>query len=190
MTKPLSIFFVSQNSEKIREAQCIGREYGVEVVPLALDIDEIQHHEPLKITEHKARVAYAAAGRSVVVNDSFWQIPALGGFPGGYMKDVSRWFSVDDWLKLMYDYQDKTIVLTDVNGYFDGQAYKAFKLVRRGKFIETPLGASDPPFGRVVVMDGDSETIAQKIDIPNRPIDPEAYTNWRDFMHWYTLMKG
>ena len=51
-------------------------------------MDEIQHHDPLKITEAKVKSAYEKAGQPVVVNDSSWEIPVLGGFPGGYMKDV------------------------------------------------------------------------------------------------------
>ena len=82
------ITFVTGNSRKFEEASSVLQQYGVTVEQLQLDIDEIQHHDPLEITKAKACAAYQKAGRPVVVNDTSWKIPALNGFPGGYMKDV------------------------------------------------------------------------------------------------------
>ena len=75
----------------------------------------------LKITEAKVKLAYEKVDLPVVVNDSSWEIPALGGFPGCYMKDVANWFTAEDFLALMKDKNDRRIILHDVVAYFDGE---------------------------------------------------------------------
>lgn len=181
-----TIVFVTGNHEKVRDAQYVAREYNIEVIQLEADIDEIQHHDATKIAEHKARAAYDQAQQPVVVNDSFWSIPALGGFPGGYMKDVAAWFEAEDFLNLMKTKTDKTIVLTDVNGFFDGTTYKSFETKRYGKFIDTPRGYKGPSFSKVVIMEDDAITISEIFDQPSRTVDSKRYAQWHDFMKWYS----
>lgn len=184
MTKK-SIIFVTGNAEKVRDVEHVCQDYPVTIEQRKLDIDEIQHHDPLRITEHKARAAYAEVGQPLIVNDSFWTIPALGGFPGGYMKDITAWLSTEDFMNLMKDKSDKSIILTDVNGYFDGTTYKSFKTIRRGKFIDTPRGNSGPAFARVVMMEDDDITISEIFDQPSRTINSRRYAQWHEFMAWY-----
>lgn len=181
-----SITFVTGNQEKIRDAQHVAKEYDIDVNFRSVDIDEIQHHDPLKITEHKAKEAYKLVGNPVIVNDSSWAIPSLGGFPGGYIKDVASWLSTEDFLTLMKDKSDKSIFLTDINGYYDGQTYKEFSTTRRGKFIPSPRGRSEPSFARLVVMDGDDRTISEIFDLPSRTIDSSRYEQWHKFMEWFS----
>lgn len=180
------ITFVTGNPEKVRDALQVAEDYDVEVEHIALDIDEIQHQDPLKITEHKTKSAYALLGKPVVVNDSFWTIPALGGFPGGYMKDVSNWLSTDDFIILMSNKDDQSIILTDVNGYYDGSVFKYFKTERPGRFINEPRGKSGPAHARVVVMESDDITIAEIFDQQTRRIDSTRYAQWYDFMKWFS----
>lgn len=56
------ITFVTGNPRKVEEAAAVLSGYGIEVEQLTLAIDEIQHHDPRKITEAKARAAYRPAG--------------------------------------------------------------------------------------------------------------------------------
>ena len=75
-----TLTFVTGNKEKIRDAMYVAKDYDVTIEPVAIEIDEIQHHDPLKISEHKAKSAFGQLRRPLVINDSFWSIPALGGF--------------------------------------------------------------------------------------------------------------
>lgn len=180
-----SITFVTGNPEKIRDALHVSKEYGVVIEHVALDIDEIQHHDPLKIAEHKARSAYDILQKPVIVNDSFWSIPALGGFPGGYMKDVTSWFATEDFVALMRNKADKSITLTDINGYFDGETYRSFTTERPGRFVDKPRGKSGPSFARVVMMENDTITISEIFDEHERTVDSSRYKQWHDFLQWY-----
>ena len=121
-----AVTFITGNPHKLEEAKSVLKDYVIVVESLRINIDEIQHHDPLKITEAKVKLAYEKAGQPVVVNDSSWEIPALGGFPGGYMKDVANWFTAEDFLALMKDKNDRRIILHDVVAYFDGEQLKLF----------------------------------------------------------------
>lgn len=179
------ITFVTGNANKFYEASNICREYDIALEQSQLDIDEIQHHNPQKITEAKARAAYKMVGAPVVVNDSSWAIPALGGFPGGYMKDVAAWLNEQDFLALMKDKTDRSIILTEVVAYCDGTQTKLFTFQRHGTIIDAPRGTSPTSFNAVVVMDGDGMTIAEKLADKSRAVDVKNYQHWREFAEWY-----
>ena len=115
MTKHINL--VTGNPRKIEEATATLSQYDMVVDVINLDIDEIQHRDPLKITEAKVRTAYEKVGKPVVVNDSNWEVPALGGFPGGYMKDIAHWLTPEDFLALLRDKDDWQIILHDIVAY-------------------------------------------------------------------------
>lgn len=181
-----TVTFVTGNERKIQTAKSVLEKYNIDVVGVELDIDEIQHHEPINIGIAKARAAYEELQKPLVVNDSSWSIPALGGFPGGYMKDVMSWLSTDDFMALMKDKTDKRIFLHEVVVYIDKRGVQVFEALREGKFIDAPTGKSDPSFARLVKMDGNKETISQLFDQgKGRHINPAHYEHWTKFGSWY-----
>lgn len=181
-----SIIFVTSNDEKIRDAKFALERYGLEVVKTPLHIDEIQHHEPVNIGLAKAQEAYAQLQKPLVINDSSWSIPALGGFPGGYMKDVTSWLTADDFLALMRDKSDKRILLHEVVVYIDENGSQVFEALREGVFVDEPAGESGPSFARIVKMEGDAITISQIFDQDGaRNLDPERYMHWNKFGEWF-----
>lgn len=184
------ITFVTGNSRKFEEALLILRQYGVMVEQLQLNINEIQHHDPLEITKAKARAAYQKAGRPVVVNDTSWDIPALNGFPGGYMKDVCQWFSTEDFLALMRNKSDKTIIANDVVAYYDGKNLQVFTSRQPGYFIDQPRGKDEYSHHSVIVMSGNDErTIAEVFDARanGEAVKADNYEHWQQFGEWFAL---
>ena len=185
MSKKIS--FATGNPRKLEEAAAVLKNYDVAVESLQLDIDEIQHHDPLKITEAKVKLAYEKVGQPVVVNDSNWEVPALGGFPGGYMKDIVNWFTAEDFLALMKDKNDRRIILHDVVAYCDGDKLKAFTFDRYGVFVSEPRGEG-VSMNRVVSMEGSSGlTIAEEFAhrCNDKKIDPTNFQHWQKFGSWF-----
>lgn len=181
------IAFVTGNPRKIEEATAVLADYGIGVEPVALTIDEIQHANPLKITEHKVKAAYQQLQRPAVVNDSSWDIPALDGFPGGYMKDVAKWFRPEDFLALMRDKADRRVILHDVVAYYDGERLELFQFDQEGVFVEHPRG-DGLSMNRVVSMkNGNDLTIAEEFAQRGNGerINPAAYHHWQLFGEWY-----
>ena len=52
-----TIFFATGNQRKIHEATTALAPFDLQVEPVKLAIDEIQHHDPAEITKAKARAA-------------------------------------------------------------------------------------------------------------------------------------
>lgn len=183
-----TITFITGNPHKLEEAKSVLKGYGIVVEPLQIYIDEIQHHDPLKITEAKVKSVYEKAGQPVVVNDSSWEIPALGGFPGGYMKDVVGWFTAEDFLALMKDKNDRRIILHDVVAYFDGEQLKLFISDQTGVFINEPRGEGTSMNQVVSMEDSGGLTIAEEFALRHdgAEINPDHFQHWQKFGEWFT----
>ena len=127
-------------------------------------------------------------GQPVVVNDSSWEIPALGGFPGGYMKDVANWFTAEDFLALMKDKNDRRIILHDVVAYFDGRQLKLFTSNQTGVFINEPRGEGTSMNQVVSMEDSGGLTIAEEFALRHdgAEINPAHFQHWQKFGNWLT----
>lgn len=181
------VLFATGNSRKIKEASDTLNPLGITVTPVSVSTDEIQHHDPKEITNAKARAAYEALGKSVVVQDTSWEIPALGGFPGGYMKDVSNWFAPEDWVALMARHEDKTIYCHEHIAYYDGEQLQHFSHRYEGKFVDSPRGtvAEDESFEALVVLYGD-KTMAEQLESGDIASAGDVLEHWQQFGDWYT----
>ena len=185
---PQALAFVTGNARKLRDLQMALEPFKFEVEQLNLPIDEIQSHDPEAVAIAKAKAAYKIAGRPVVVNDTFWNILALRGFPGAYMSHISDWFKPEDFLKLLEDKTDRTVIGTDTLVYYDGDRTKIFTQNHSGKIADEP-GGNGVSFSQVLIIDGETKTVAEVSEQEGRScIDPDNNI-WRDFAKWYNLQR-
>ena len=185
----MHLLFATTNPRKIAEANAALEEFAIIVEPIALDIDEIQHRDPSEIAKAKAKAAYEVTQKPVVVSDTSWSIPALGGFPGGYMKDVSAWFEDTDWLALMAPHEDRTIMCHEHLAFYDGNELKHFVADYEGSIAPEASGlkADDESIERVAIMYG-SATIAASKDEGRVGSAGEILHHWKEFGQWYTTI--
>lgn len=176
-----TILFATSNQRKVGEAKLACEMYGVEVVARPFDIDEIQSSSPKDIAEHKARAAYEKAGEPVVVTDTCWDIPALGGFPGAYMKDVAEWLTEQDFLNLMLGKDDRRIAFSENIAYYDGSASKFFSKVFWGQIVE-PRGTGNS-IENIAEFEG--KTLGERRTEGGYSHKPEDYV-WADFAKWFS----
>ena len=176
------ILFATGNSRKIKEANETLSDYDIVVEPIKIEIDEIQHSNSAEITKAKAKAAFEITNLPVVVSDTSWEIPALGGFPGGYMKDISSWFEAENWLTLMGNHEDKTIYCHEHVAYFDGKDLQHFISTYTGKFIDEARGRIDEneSFERVVILYGD-KTMAEQLASGDVASAGESFEHWKQF---------
>lgn len=185
-----SIYFATSNVEKIQIAQTVCANEGVTVRSVSLEIDEIQGEDSEVIVRDKARRAYEQLGMPLVVSDDTWDIPALKGFPGAYMKSINYWFSPDDFLKLMEGVGDRKIILHQYLAYTNGSVTKVFKNDIPGQIIKESRGKNEKsPNMTVTVLDSDSgKTIAEVFEQGEEAViaryknRPDA---WHEFIEWY-----
>ncbi|HJQ08939.1 MAG TPA: non-canonical purine NTP pyrophosphatase [Candidatus Saccharimonadales bacterium] len=185
--KPGILAFVTGNSGKVRGLSFACEPLGIEFEQLDLPVDEIQSHDLEDIAVKKAKQAYRLAGRSVLVNDTFWGILALKGFPGAYMSYVADWFKPEDFLALLSGKNDRTVSCTDTLVYYDGQRSKVFSKTYYGKLAEEPRG-NGVSIDQLVVMDGQTKTNAE-LTAQGRSGIPTEDGIYQEFAKWYNLQR-
>lgn len=185
-----SIYFATSNQEKIQIALTVCTEANIIVKPVSIDIDEIQGEDPEIIVRDKARRAYEQLGMPVVVSDDTWDIRALRGFPGAYMKSINYWFEPKDFLRLMKGIKDRHITLHQYLAYTDGNVTEVFKNDIEGQIINEARGKSEKsPNMTVIVLESDnSKTIAEVFEQGTDAVNAR-YKNrpdaWHGFVEWY-----
>lgn len=178
------IYFSTGNQRKIKEARAACDLFNIEVVPIKLDFDEIQSHDPLDISKRKVEDAYELAGQAaIVVADTSWSIPSLNGFPGGYMKDVAEWFGPEDFISLMLGKKDKTIIFRESIVYKDNSEVKIFSNEYTGLIVDTPRGSDGNSLDKVAEFNG--ITLAESHDLGQTSHKPEDYI-WYEFAKWFS----
>lgn len=185
-TKSMKLIFATGNQRKIQEATSVLAPLGIAFETQAVAADEIQHSDPAEITKAKAKAAFAALGESVVVQDTSWSIPALGGFPGGYMKDVSAWFEAEDWLALMSRHEDRTIHCHEHVAYYDGSELQHFETIYTGTMTTEARGRRDAAesFECITILYGD-KTMAEQLAVGDIASAGEKPHHWATFGEWY-----
>jgi len=185
-TSHTAVALVSGNADKLRHARAACDLFDIHLEQLELPVDEIQSHDAEKIALHKAKQAYRLANRPVLVQDSYWNIIALRGFPGAYMHDVSAWFKPEDFLKLMEDKPDRTAVCTHTVVYYDGKHAKTFSkdFIRQ---ISQEARGQGTTVEQVVIGHG-GKTLAEIREAGELAI-PVEHSVWHDFAKWYNLQR-
>ncbi|MFZ1360562.1 MAG: non-canonical purine NTP pyrophosphatase [Candidatus Saccharimonadales bacterium] len=186
------VVFATSNQRKIAEATETLGLYGIAVTARTAAIDEIQHPDSSEVTKAKARAAFAVLATPVVVADTSWSIPALGGFPGAYMKDTNVWLQPEDWVSLMSRHDDKRILCHEHVAYYDGTTLEHFHAEYTGYFIDTPRGRDrdDESFEKVVILYG-NKTMAEQLEAGELASAGEELAHWHRFGEWYrTLEQG
>jgi len=75
--------FITGNDSKLLEAEAI---LGHSLARVVLDLPEIQAPTTAEVALVKARAAFAQLGQPVIVEDAGFELVALGGFPGPFIK--------------------------------------------------------------------------------------------------------
>lgn len=175
------IIFVTGNSRKLGEARSSCDLFDIAVKQRPLAIDEIQSHDPSIIALQKAAKAYEILNMPLVVNDAYFSLPALNGFPGGYMKDVAEWFTPEDFISLIRDKPDRSVVITECVVFQDATTVKTFTKEFRGVIGEEPKGNGNSS-EQVAVFNG--MTLAEHHDNNQYSEKPEDQI-WYEFAKWF-----
>ncbi|OQB05889.1 MAG: dITP/XTP pyrophosphatase [bacterium ADurb.Bin212] len=156
----MKILYVTKNDNKLAHAQQFTAGSGIEIKSSKIEVPEIQAASVHEVIKHKALSAWNLLQKPLIVSDSGWEIPALGGFPGPYMHHINSWFTPEDFLALMQKKQDKKIVLNHLIAVVLNGEPKIFTEKTYGKFISQPRGRGTS-LDRVVVMGKSHGTIAE-----------------------------
>jgi len=175
------ILFATGNDRKIAEARAACDDFGINVKQIKLSIDEIQSHNPIEISTRKVEEAYRQTKSAVVITDTSWLIPALNGFPGGYMKDIAEWFKPEDFINLVASKGDRSISFTETIIYKDATTTKIFSKEYIGT-ISVEARGNGNSVEQITEFDG--YTLAERHDQGKLSHDPKDYI-WYEFAKWF-----
>lgn len=184
------LLFATSNNEKFAIAQHLCESAGIALRQFSQDSDEIQSEDPEIIIRDKAARKYALAGNQpVIVSDDVWDIPALNGFPGPYMKSVDYWFSPQQIIDLMTHVTDRRIYLHQYLAYKDAETFKIFSHTFPAHIIKEPRGTYGKPAEKVISLDLDkgltiSEVYDKGVEQAVARFVKETGA-WQDFTLWY-----
>jgi inosine triphosphate pyrophosphatase len=127
-----TITFVTGNENKIRETEKI-------IGPLTvrnIDLPEFQG-TPEEIAEQKCRLAAQHVQGPVIVEDTSLCFSALGGMPGPYVKWFLQRTGIDNMVKMLDSFTDKTAYAKCVFAYSEGPDRKPhiFVGITTGKIV-------------------------------------------------------
>ena len=143
------------------------------------------------IVQDKARRAYDELTKPVVVSNDSWDIPALNGFPGPYMKSINQSFKSEDLIRLLSGITNRSIILHQFLTFYDGTSMKVFKNDIPGNIIDKPRGENDlSPITTVTALDSDNgKTIAEVFEQGEMALTLRYLSRpdvWHEFAEWYS----
>ena len=104
------MLFVTTNKHKVDRANAELEKYGISVVHKAFEMQEMQISNGEQIVRCKAQQAFERFQQPLLVNDDFWKITALRGFPGVNMKQCNDYLVGEDWLRLMQGIENREVI--------------------------------------------------------------------------------
>ena len=136
-----------------------------------------------EIAEWSAVWASQRLNSPVVVTDAGYNIEALNGFPGPFIKYVNEWFSAEDYLNLMRDKLNRRVVARDCLAYCrPDEKPVSFCRSRLGVLAVQPGRPDGSPIDQLFIPEGYTVPISE---IP--PAEMVAY--WSNATIWHELMR-
>jgi XTP/dITP diphosphohydrolase len=180
-----ALAYVTGNSFKFSQAVVTCKPFGVSLDQVELDIPEIQAKTGEVVARDKAAKAYAELKKPLVVSDDSWMIPGLNNFPGPYMKHMSEWLTVQDWINLTQSLTDRSIILRQIVIYQDEAEQYIFSVDIPGILLTESRGTSPYPHTTLVSFDGGKHTNAEYHE-KGESAAAHHHNPWHEFAQWYS----
>lgn len=161
---------VTSNDNKWREAQRIlesaVRMKGAagnrgELERTKLDLPELQAATTAEVAIHKARAAFEALGRPVIVEDAGVELRALGGFPGPFIKYWERLGGLESICRAVDGSGDRGIVAVCALGVCTNAGAYVVEGRIEGMVSDRPRGANGFGWDAIFIPEGETRTFGE-----------------------------
>lgn len=178
-----SIVYVTGNHSKFTTAQQFLQVFKINLLQEKLNIAEIQSESIEEISQDKAKKAFEILKKPLFVNDSGWYIDALNGFPGPYMAYINKWFTIEDFLRLMNGQQNRKITLQQVVTFIDHNQCKTFSHSSPGQILTEARGKGYSVIDSAVSLSDSGLSLAEQKDKREYQFDFEKKL-WHEVGEW------
>ena len=155
------IHLLTGNQGKIDAANLIFNTRGIQVLPLKLDIPEIQASSSVEIARAMALEAHKQTGKPVIREDHSFFIDELG-FPGPFMAYTDKTISVEQLLKIIDTIESRNAHFELAASYVDtqGEAHD-FSYSVAVTLSHEIRGNENLNWERLMMFPGDTKTFAE-----------------------------
>ena len=152
------IYLVTGNQKKLKEWQAIVPA-DIELESASIDLPELQSDNPEEIVVDKAKRAYEAVGKPVVVEDVSAGLDKYDGLPGPFIKYFVQRLGGDALYKISGEEEAAATVSCSV-AYYDGTTLLSVRADVHGTVV-APRGDNTFSFDVVFVPDGETQTFSE-----------------------------
>lgn len=157
----MRIRFLSKNKHKIAEAGAILGPLGVEVIPVAVPINELQTSDVGLMVRDKVLRAFGQIGHRLFVEQTCLYLDALNGFPGGLTQPFWDALEADRFAELFGQGDRRSVTAATWIGYCDGRQIHHFQGEIKGTVAREPRGDRSFQWDCIFIPDGYDETFAE-----------------------------
>ncbi|HSW79807.1 MAG TPA: non-canonical purine NTP pyrophosphatase [Candidatus Saccharimonadales bacterium] len=157
---------------------------GMPVKHEKLDLDEIQSLDLRTIAEDKARRAFDAVNKPVLVEDVALSFTALGKLPGPLLKWFLEDIGTEGLCSLADGLENRTARAYMMYVLYDGNTMHTFEGTTNGYVADTPRGSRGFGFDPTFIPEGCAKTYAEMTDDEVKPysIRYKAIEKLREFL--------
>ena len=177
------IIFITSNKHKVREANKIGKSFGVKFKQKFFKYPEIRADSVNDVAKEGAKYCYEKLRKALIVEDSGLFINALNKFPGTYSKFVLGKIGLDGILRLMQNKKDRTAFFVSSVGFADKNQIKTFNGVVKGKIAKKIRGSCGFGYDPVFIPNGFRKTYGEDDKIKNKT--SHRFKSITKFCKWY-----
>ncbi|MDZ7280307.1 non-canonical purine NTP pyrophosphatase [Pantoea eucrina] len=163
----MKIRFLSANELKLAEVRTILEPVGVEVVPIARRIEEIQTENELELVRDKLTKAFSIIGRPLFVEHTGLYLDGLNGLPAGLTRIFWSRLDAERFTKLVRGLETPRVTAKTVLGYCDGRKMYQFEGQLRGTIAPEPAGPREFQWDCVFIPEGHTQTFAEMGELKN-----------------------
>lgn len=174
----MDLVFITGNQAK---ADYLAKWLGHPVEHQKVDLDELQSLDPSEVIEHKAREAYKAIGKTVLVEDVSFSFAAFGGkLPGTLVKWFLEETEVEGMLKMLDGFDDRRATAGITYGLFDGEHLQVFEgrvdgtVPSEPRMNENNTWHSSKSWNSIFIPEGAGKTYAEMTDDELKPFSHRA----------------
>ncbi len=185
------VYFASSNENKFLEIQSLfenqnkENKENIEILFSNLAVKEIQSESIIEVAEDKAKKAFNAIEKPVIVEDDGLFIDELNGFPGIYASFVFKTIGNKGILNLLGCNRNRRAHFLSVFSFYDGKTIETFNGQTAGR-ITTEIIPKGWGFDPIFEPEKENKTYGELNILRKNEISHRSKA-FRQFLTWHKL---